>query len=189
MLTLSRIQGDEPIKITMDQGYQNGSAFFSLISRGNPTRKGFNPVADGLQVERVFLTRDGAPINLDQIQQGDLIVLQTKIQSEAGHLDNVVIQNLLPSGFEVENPRLKTTETLDWITGNSIEPQYLDIRDDRILVFTNIPDAKWYNYYSLLRVVNPGVFVLPPVQAEAMYSPNIRFTGKLEEPLRVEVRN
>ncbi|MGB3729385.1 MAG: alpha-2-macroglobulin family protein, partial [Thermodesulfobacteriota bacterium] len=148
MLTLPGIQGDEPIKITMEQGYQNGSAFFSLITRGNPTRKGFKPVADGLQVERIFLTRDGAPINLDQIQQGDLIVLQTKIQSEAGRLDNVVIQNLLPSGFEVENPRLKTTETLDWITGNSIEPEYLDIRDDRILVFTNIPDAKWYNYYS-----------------------------------------
>ncbi len=160
-----------------------------MITRGNPTKKGFKPVADGLQVERVFLTRDGAPINVDQIEQGDLIVLQTKIQSEAGRLDNVVIQNLLPSGFEVENPRLKTTETLTWATGDSIEPEYLDIRDDRILVFTDIPDAKWYNYYSLLRVVNPGVFVLPPVQAEAMYSPNIRFTGKLEEPLKVEVRN
>jgi uncharacterized protein YfaS (alpha-2-macroglobulin family) len=189
MLTLTGIQGDGSLRIKMDEGYQNGSAFFSLITRGNPTKKGFKPVADGLQVERAFLTRDGAPINVDQIEQGDLIVLQTKIQSEAGRLDNVVIQNLLPSGFEVENPRLKTTETLTWATGNSIEPEYLDIRDDRILVFTDIPDAKWYNYYSLLRAVNPGVFVLPPVQAEAMYSPNIRFTGKLEEPLRVEVRN
>lgn len=188
-LTLSGIKGDESLQIKMNEGFENGSAFFSLTTRGAPTREGFKPVAAGLNVEREFLTRDGAPINLDQIQQGDLIVLHTKIQSDSGRLDNVVIQNLLASGFEVENPRLKTTENLDWITGNSIVPEYLDIRDDRILVFSNIPDAKWYNYYSLLRVINPGTFVLPPVQAEAMYSPNIRFTGKLEEPLNVEVRN
>lgn len=189
MFTLNGIQGEEALNIKMNEDYEKGSAFFSLITRGNPTPEGFKPVVDGLEVQREFLERDGSPLNLTQTAQGDLIVLHTKIQSQTGRLDNVVIQNLLPSGFEVENPRLKTSETLDWITGNSIEPEYLDIRDDRILIFTNIADAKWYNYYSLLRVVNPGVFTLPPVQAEAMYSPNIRFTGKLEEPISVEVRN
>ena len=189
MLNVSDIKGNEPIRIEMDEGFDDSSAFFSLITRGNPTRSGFKPAADGLEVVREFFSRDGEPVNPEQIEQGDLIVVRTKIRSDSGRLDNVVIENLLPSGFEVENPRLKTTETLKWTTGNSIEPEYLDIRDDRMLVFTNIPDAKWYNYYALLRVVNPGVFVVPPVQAEAMYSPNIRFAGELEEPVRVNVRN
>ncbi|MCA9810547.1 MAG: hypothetical protein KC473_09425, partial [Candidatus Dadabacteria bacterium] len=60
--------------------------------------------------------------------------------------------------------------------------------DDRILIFTDLPDAKWYNFYALLRVVNPGTFAVPPVQAEAMYSPNIRFTGKLGEPFEVKLK-
>ena len=94
----------------------------------------------------------------------------------------------MPSGFEVENPRLKTTETLKWATGNKVKPGYLDIRDDRILIFTDLPANKWYNYYALLRVVNPGTFTLPPIQAEAMYSPNIRYTGKLEDPINVNIR-
>ncbi len=187
-LSLTDIEGDEPLKIVMGEEFQDGSAFYSLLTSGIPTRKGFKPVSEGLNVKREFLTRSGAPVDPENIEQGDLIVVRTKIQSAAGRLQNVAIENLLPSGFEVENPRLKTTETLKWATGNRIKPGYLDIRDDRILIFTDLPDAKWYNYYALLRVVNPGMFTVPPVQAEAMYSPNIRFTGELEEPFRVKLR-
>ncbi|MEQ9617992.1 MAG: MG2 domain-containing protein [Deltaproteobacteria bacterium] len=187
-LTLTNIEGDEPVTIKMDEGFQDGSAFYSLTTKGIPTRKGFKPLEQGLIVEREFLTRGGAPVSPGSIEQGDLIVVRTKVKSDAGRLQNVVIENLLPSGFEVENPRLKTTETLKWATGKGIKPEYLDIRDDRILIFTNLPDAKWYNYYALLRAVNPGTFTVLPVQAEAMYSPNIRFTGKLEEPFVVKLR-
>ena len=187
-LSLTDISGDKPLSVKMDDGFKEGSAYYTLLTRGIPTRKGFKPVAEGLSVEREFLTRDGAPLDPANIVQGDLVVVRTKIQSGAGELKNVVIENLLPSGFEVENPRLKTTETLSWATGDSVEPAYLDIRDDRILIFTDLPDAKWYNYYALLRVVNPGTFTVPPVQAEAMYSPNIRYTGKLENPFVVKMR-
>jgi len=187
-LSLTDISGDKPLSIKMDDGYKEGSAYYTLLTSGIPTRTSFKPVAEGLSVEREFLTRDGAPLDPANIVQGDLVVVRTKIQSGAGKLENVVIENLLPSGFEVENPRLKTTETLSWATGDSVEPEYLDIRDDRILIFTDLPDAKWYNYYALLRVVNPGTFTVPPVQAEAMYSPNIRYTGKLENPFVVKMR-
>lgn len=187
-LSLPDISGDKPLSIKMDDGFKEGSAYYTLLTSGIPTRKGFKPVAEGLNVVREFLTRDGAPLDPGNIVQGDLVVVRTKVQSGSGKLENVVIENLLPSGFEVENPRLKTTETLSWATGDSVEPEYLDIRDDRILIFTDLPDAKWYNYYALLRVVNPGTFTVPPVQAEAMYSPNIRYTGKLENPFVVKMR-
>ncbi|HVY54868.1 MAG TPA: MG2 domain-containing protein, partial [Thermodesulfobacteriota bacterium] len=115
-LSLTDISGDESLSIKMDDGYKEGSAYYTLLTSGIPTRKGFKPVAEGLSVEREFLTRDGAPIDPANIVQGDLVVVRTKIQSGAGALDNVVIENLLPSGFEVENPRLKTTEALSWAT-------------------------------------------------------------------------
>ncbi len=188
ILSLTDIEGDKPIVINMNEEYKDGSAFYTVLTSGTPTRKGFKPVEEGLSVLREFLTRDGAPVDPKNIAQGDLIVVRTKIQSGAGPIENVVIENLLPSGFEVENPRLKTTETLKWATGNTTEPEYMDIRDDRILLFTDLPDAKWYNFYALLRVVNPGTFAVPPVQAEAMYSPNIRFTGKISEPFEVKLK-
>jgi len=188
-LALSDIGGTEPIKIVMDKGYKEGSAFYSLITRAVPTRKGFKPVQNGLEVKREYLTQSGTPINPNDIKQGDLIVVRTEIRSTSGRLRNLVIQNLLPSGLEVENPRLKSTETIPWATGEKLEPDYQDIRDDRVLIFTDLEDSKWYSYYTLLRVVNPGTFSVPPVQAEAMYAPNIRFTGNLEAPLRVGIKD
>ena len=188
-LTASGIQGTEPIKVVMEEGYKEGSAFYSLITHAVPTEKGFRPVRNGLEVKREYLTENGAPVNPAEIKQGDLIVVRTNIRSTSGRLQNIVIENLLPSGFEVENPRLKTTETLPWATGEKLEPDYQDIRDDRILIFTDLNDTKWYGYYTLLRVVNPGTFAVPPVQAEAMYAPNIRFTGNMEEPFNVKIKN
>lgn len=188
-LTIPDIQGTEPIKIVMEEGYKEGSAFYSLISRAVPTEKGFKPLQNGLEVKREYLTQNGAPTNPADLVQGDLIVVRTEIRSRSGRLQNIVIQNLLPSGLEVENPRLKTTETLPWATGEKLEPDYQDIRDDRVLIFTDLNDTKWYGYYTLLRVVNPGTFAVPPVQAEAMYAPNIRFTGNREEPFNVKVKN
>jgi uncharacterized protein YfaS (alpha-2-macroglobulin family) len=173
----------------MDNGYEEGSAFYSIITSAVPTDKGFKPVQNGLELKQEYRSEDGVPINPNDIKQGDLLVVRTDVRSVSGRLQNVVIQNLLPSGFEVENPRLKTTETLPWATGEKLEPDYQDIRDDRVLIFTDLNDDKWYSYYTLLRVVNPGVFAVPPVQAEAMYAPNIRFTGGLEKPFRVGIKN
>ena len=50
----------------------------------------------------------------------------------------MAVVNLLPSGLEVENPRLQTTEQLPWVTDASFQLDYLDLRDDRILVFTDL---------------------------------------------------
>ncbi|HWP90845.1 MAG TPA: alpha-2-macroglobulin [Thermodesulfobacteriota bacterium] len=189
VLAIPEIEGTEPVKIVMDNGYKEGSAFYSIITSAVPTDKGFKPVQNGLELKKEYHTQDGVPIDPNNIKQGDLLVVRTDVRSMSGRLQNVVIQNLLPSGFEVENPRLKTTEILPWATGEKLEPDYQDIRDDRVLIFTDLNDNKWYSYYTLLRVVNPGVFSVPPVQAEAMYAPNIRFTGGLEKPFRVEIKN
>jgi uncharacterized protein YfaS (alpha-2-macroglobulin family) len=100
------------------------------------------------------------------------------VRSLSGPVQNVVIVNLLPSGLEVENPRLQTTEQTAWITDANLNLAYMDLRDDRILLFTNLPPDSWQTHYALVRAVAPGSFRLPPVQAEAMYDPAIRATGE-----------
>ena len=63
------------------------------------------------------------------------------------------------------------------MSGETLKLAHQDIRDDRILVFTDLPPNRWQTIYSLLRAVTPGRFRLPPVQAEAMYDPALRATG------------
>jgi len=181
--------GTEPLRIELAgaSGEEGGIAYYSLITRGVPTDAGFRPERAGLEVERTFLNRDGSRADLDAIGQGDLLVLKTRIRTTAGPVSNVVVASLLPPGLEVENPRLKSSETLTWITDANLEPASLDLRDDRILAFTDLPANSWRTLYTLVRSVVPGTFRLPPVSAEAMYNPGLRATGERGE-IRVRVR-
>ena len=186
-VTFPHIEGTEPITIRMNKGYESGAAFFALHSRGIPTDARFTAEKVGMEIHRSFFTRDGGALSLSAVSQGDLIVVKTQVRSLSGKIDNVVIQNLLPSGLEVENPRLKSTETLPWVTDANLEPVHQDIRDDRVLLFTDLAENEWQTAYALLRAVAPGTFRLPPVQAEAMYDPAIRATGE-RGTLEVKVR-
>jgi uncharacterized protein YfaS (alpha-2-macroglobulin family) len=86
-----------------------------------------------------------------------------------------VINDLIPAGFAIENPRLKTTPSLAWIPRLPTAPEYQDIRDDRLLLFADLPahGRKGLLYYYSLRAVSAGEFVVPPVAAECMYNPLI----------------
>jgi hypothetical protein len=153
--------------------------FFTVTTTGTPKPGTHAPRADGLEVAQDLLARDGQPLALDRIRQGDLVLLRTRVRSTSGGIDNVVVQSLLPAGLEVENPRLATTEKLDWMDETGFMDGHQDLRDDRTLVFTHLSDNGWRVRYSLLRAVTPGIFALPPVQAEAMYHPGLRASGAL----------
>jgi uncharacterized protein YfaS (alpha-2-macroglobulin family) len=171
------LDGGAPLRIEMEPGYEPGAAFFSVITRGIPIDRDFQPTMAGLEIEREYLDREGSAVDLAGIQQGDLLVVKTRVRSISGPVENVVIQNRLPSGLEVENPRLETTESLSWVTDAAQGQAYLDLRDDRILLFTDLPANSWQNYYALVRAVAPGTFRLPPVQVEAMYNPALFAVG------------
>lgn len=176
--TFTNVRGEGPVRIQMNPGYKQGAAFFSVLTRGVPTDSAFQPSREGLEIEREFKDRDGNPVNLSGVKQGDLIVIKTRVRSVSGPVNNVAIVNLLPSGLEVENPRLETTEQLPWVTDANLQPRYMDLRDDRILLFVDLPADSWQQYYTLVRAVTPGTFRLPPVEAEAMYNPTIKAVGE-----------
>jgi uncharacterized protein YfaS (alpha-2-macroglobulin family) len=167
-----------PVKVQVEKGFVANGLFYSLMARGVPTDDAFKPAAAGLEIERQLFDRDGKALDLQNVRQGDLVAIKTRVRSTVGAISNVAIVNLLPAGLEVENPRLSTTEQLPWVDDASYNPAYLDLRDDRILLFGDLPANSWQTYYTLVRAVAPGTFRLPPVQAEAMYNPSIRATGE-----------
>ena len=171
------LPGEGRVRLELGSGFQAGSAFYSLVTRGIPLDRRFREEERGLEVEREFRTRLGRKVNLSEIRQGELIVVKTRIRSVRGPVQNVVIQQLLPSGLEVENPRLSTTERLGWMTGTALGADYQDLRDDRVLFFADLPANQWRTVYTLLRAVSPGDFRIPPAHAEAMYNPELSYTG------------
>lgn len=125
-----------------------------------------------LKVRRQFLTRSGQPIG-GSLKQNQLIVVKVSVSSTLGTpLENIVVTDMLPAAFEIENPRLNEDRNMTWIK-NASTPQHFDIRDDRINFYTTA-DATEKTFYYLVRVVSRGKFILGPVSADAMYNGDYR---------------
>ena len=121
-----------------------------------------------IKVRRNFYDRFGRKIDKNTFEQNDLIVVELSLISKGSdNVPNVVITDMLPAGFEVENPRITDKPAMDWIKGAS-RPEHQDFRDDRVHLFTYASNKYKYFYY-VVRAVSPGYFQLGPVSADAMY--------------------
>jgi uncharacterized protein YfaS (alpha-2-macroglobulin family) len=141
--------------------------YFSGIKKGADIQE----YDKGLKVRRSYFDTKGSLIDYGNIKQADVVVAKITMTALADNLDNVIITDMLPAGLEIENPRLQARGTINWVGQRSIVPDYMDIRDDRMNIYLNLPKGKTVEFYYMLRAVTTGEFVLPPVKGEAMYDP------------------
>jgi len=121
-----------------------------------------------LKVRRTMYDRDGDKINPKKIKINDLVVVEITLVGMADQLENIVISDILPAGFEIENSRLNELPNVKWIKNQS-SPDHVDIRDDRIHIFT-YASKQQRKFYYMVRAVSKGEFVQGPVSADAMYN-------------------
>lgn len=123
-----------------------------------------------IRVRRQFFDRFGKKIHTHNFEQNDLVVVQVTLERQyGGDLENIVITDLLPAGFEVENPRIREIPGMDWVKDAST-PSALDVRDDRVNLFVDLTRQRQVYYYAV-RAVSIGEFILAPIGADAMYHP------------------
>ncbi|MDX2249303.1 MAG: MG2 domain-containing protein [Bacteroidia bacterium] len=148
----------------------SGETYAFWSTEGVPL-SGVKEVDDGMSVRRTYFSRFGNETTT--FRQGDLIVAEISLTGGERSVENIAISDLVPAGFEIENPRVSTSADLVWVNEakDQFTPAYMDVRDDRLLLFTDLPAKKTVRYYYLLRVVNTGTFQLPAIGAEAMYDP------------------
>lgn len=158
----------------------SGTAYIYWEASGIPDKPPeIKPESSGIEISREYLDERGSPLDLKSIQQGALVIVKTNVKALNNNLENVVMSDLLPAGLEIENPRLLTTAKPDWILDKTEEPQYMDIRDDRLLTFQSLRAGDPFVLYYTTRAVTAGTFILPPVKAEAMYDPSYRAISEM----------
>jgi len=130
--------------------------------------------SDGLDIERRHLRADGTPIQ-GAIERGALVITEIAVTAPQGaSVPNVAVIDLLPAGLEIENPRLvEGPHGLAWLK-DATPADYADIRDDRIVFYTDLAPGQTRKFFYASRAVTAGKFTLPHVQAEAMYDPAVR---------------
>ncbi|HTX99292.1 MAG TPA: MG2 domain-containing protein, partial [Bacteroidota bacterium] len=113
-----------------------GRAYYSIVTEGIRTDGQAKLEDRNLQVRREFLDRVGNPINVASVKQNDLVIVRVRLLSAIDMLENVAVSDLLPAGFELENPRLTEMASYTFVKDGTT-PEYLDVRDDRINFFTS----------------------------------------------------
>ncbi|HXB09066.1 MAG TPA: MG2 domain-containing protein [Puia sp.] len=147
----------------------NGKLYYFWEAEGISASGAYKEEDNYLRVRKRFYDRYGRPLTGNTFKQNDLIIVQLTLERTfSTDVDNIVITDMLPAGFEVENPRTKELPGMDWVKGDD-SPTALDVRDDRINLFVNLHEMR-QTYYYAVRAVSPGVYHMGPVTADAMYN-------------------
>ncbi|MDR1622428.1 MAG: hypothetical protein LBS00_08650, partial [Synergistaceae bacterium] len=155
-----------------------GSGYYSWNVTGTPLSAPA-PESRGLTVECAWADAEGNLLPLDQpIAQGTKITVALSLTPSVS-IGDVAVSYLLPAGLEIENPRLKGGEEQE-----TPGVRY-DVRDDRLLLFIDRLSRKT-DYRFQVRAVTRGGFVVPPLAAEGMYNPGVRFVGPTRENITIE---
>ncbi|MBL7924107.1 MAG: alpha-2-macroglobulin family protein, partial [Bacteroidia bacterium] len=157
---------DQRIRINT-QG--KGNLYYFWNSSGLSVDGAYVQEDKNLKVRKTFFNRNGQEISGRIFRQNELIVVRISLENlSRSFIENIVVSDLLPAGFEIENPRISSIPDLDWIKNNSAS-EHIDLRDDRIHIYTGLGTQPQYFYY-VVRAVSPGNYVMGPVSADAMYS-------------------
>ncbi|SBV90858.1 putative Alpha-2-macroglobulin domain protein [uncultured delta proteobacterium] len=185
-----------------------GTAYYSWTTSGVPVEAPA-PFAEGIETIRRWVLPDGtvydfvpdasgklpeALRNL-KIPHGTRVTVTLYVNPKAA-MNSMVLADIVPGGFEIDNPNLVPDSEYAARSGTFIDPKTgkpfaspagyanayslntwvegrTEMRDDRLLLFVDYMPNRASAFTYTLRAVNKGEFVLPPLSVEDMYDPSI----------------
>ncbi|ODR92824.1 hypothetical protein A8M32_03160 [Sinorhizobium alkalisoli] len=141
---------------------------------------------DGFSIERTYYTLDGAEANVSEARQNERYVAVLKVTESNAWPSRVLITDLLPAGFEIDNPSLVDSAQLsnfEWI--GAVEAAHTEFRSDRFLAAFDraAGDNREITLAYVVRAVTPGIYDHPAASVEDMYRPQFSArtaTGRME---------
>lgn len=177
-------QTDNPAAVRFDEGNLVTAGTFTnmgdqpiwltALTRGTPAEAPA-PTREGVWIEKSITDTSGRPVNLDQVKQGDRLVVGIEMQSEFTRLSPFIIADLLPAGFEIETilgPEDGTTNGPYAFLGELSYANVSEARDDRFIVAIDARDDR-ARFGYIVRAVTPGTFAMPGAVVEDMYRPDV----------------
>jgi uncharacterized repeat protein (TIGR01451 family) len=143
--------------------------FYQISQNGFDHETITTPLSQGIEVAREYRDKTGNPTTTAQL--GDELTVVLRVRStDDRDVENVAIEDLLPGGFEIVPESAHTGDCE--VAGIDYE----DVREDRLLAFGSVTGTETEITYRI-KATNAGTYVIPPVQAEAMYHLKIRARG------------
>jgi uncharacterized protein YfaS (alpha-2-macroglobulin family) len=147
------------------QNKSEGILFVRIINTGLPKPGQEKPISSNLDVRVSYTDMEGAMINPENLQQGmDFKAIYTvRNPGTMGHLENVALTTIFPSGWEIHNERMFST------TNSTQSFTYQDIRDDRVMTYFSLNGNQAKRFEIRLNAAYRGSYYMPSIKAEEMY--------------------
>ncbi|MFA7416418.1 MAG: alpha-2-macroglobulin family protein [Rhizobium sp.] len=183
---MARIGGDEllahPVVLTNRSSAPITAAVTTVAAPKQPLPAG----GDGFTIERTYYTLDGEEANVSQAEQNQRYVVVLTVTETNDWPSQVLITDLLPAGFEIDNPSLVDSAQLanfEWI--GDTQPAHLEFRNDRFVaaISRTAGDNGEITLAYVVRAVTPGTYDHPAAHVEDMYRPQFfarTATGRME---------
>jgi alpha-2-macroglobulin len=132
---------------------------------------------EGFDIERSYYTLDGTPVDVVVAGQNERFVAVITVTEHNEWPSRILVSDLLPAGFEIDNPRLVGSADLaafEWLP-QTVDVAHTEFRDDRFVAALNRSehDERSITLAYVVRAVSPGRFAHPAAQVEDMYRPHL----------------
>jgi uncharacterized protein YfaS (alpha-2-macroglobulin family) len=158
-----------------------GLGYVTWIADGVPNVAP-EPSDSGIKALVAYKDSNGFDVSQNgTVKNGERVSCEITLLPLAGEAKNLVAVLPLAGGLEIENPRVMDPNPSGEYEYNS--PYYgarTEIRDDRLLLFVDylpVSYSKPFTWKFTMRAVTSGMFTLPPLAVEGMYSPGTRSVG------------
>lgn len=156
-----------------------GTLFVRVISQGIPARGGEEEASNNLNINVSYMDVDGNTLDPSSLEQGTQFIASVSVSNPGvrGAYSNLAINQIFPSGWEINNLRLDNAENR--LAGD--KPTYQDIRDDRVYTYFDLGPGQRRTFRVLLTATYGGTYYLPAVSCEAMYDRSVYARTKGQE--------
>ena len=148
--------------------------YYAWTASGVPIGSAVADEDSGVRIRRTVTDLQGGLITTNVFKQGDLAIVTLTVDGLSEPQDNLVIEELLPGGLEIENPSLHASYAA-FLPGDRdrLPIRHQTLRDDRLIAFTGAVEKRGTLVY-LVRAVTPGHYAWPPALVCSMYDPAVR---------------
>ncbi|MDR1407360.1 MAG: alpha-2-macroglobulin [Tannerella sp.] len=155
----------------------DGLLYANIVSKIRPLVDSLPPVNNKIGMEVFYTDLNGTPLDIRKLKQSTDFVAMIRISNYGiDDYTNLALTQIIPSGWEIYNERMVHPDEADHLRSNAFTCQ--DIRDDRTLTYFDLPRGMTKIFRVRLLASYAGSFVLPAVQCEAMYAPEVQARTK-----------
>ena len=183
---MARMSGDDLLRHPLSVTNRTGDPVSVTVTTVAAPKQPLTAGGDGFTIERAYYTLDGEQADVSEARQNERYVVVLKVTETNDWPSRVLITDLLPAGFEIDNPGLVNSAQLsnfDWI--GEVQPAHTEFRSDRFVAALDraAGDSGEITLAYVVRAVTPGTYDHPGANVEDMYRPQFfarTATGRME---------